>query len=197
MVISKRERYIAIGAISAVALLALNSLALSPYLQRRDDIATELAAVNQKLDSSDDLFRRQRQLRPVWANIEHSGLQMDTSDAGIQVDQAIDEWVRNSNLVLANFHPDARPTQQGQFQVLSFHITVNGPLNALSHLLWSAETCAIPMRVTDMQISPRHEGTDDLTIQLTVSTISIVPPPAAKPAANPSGNPANNSGRSS
>jgi hypothetical protein len=196
VVISKRERYIAIGAVSAIALLALNSFALSPYLQKRDDIATELAGVNKKLDESDELFRRQRILRPVWSNIEQAGLQTDSSDAGIQVDQAIDQWVRNSNLLLANFRPDARPTQQGQFQVLSFHISVNGPLNAISHLLWSAETAAIPLRVTDLQISPRHEGTDDLTVQLTVSTISIVPQ-SAKPAVNPGSNTASNSGRSS
>src|SRR5271155_302639 len=162
MVISKRERYIAIGAASAVGLLVLNSMALSPYLERRSEIATELAAVNQKLDASDLLFKRQRALRPVWADIERSGLQTDSSDAGIQADQAIVEWVRNSSVFLANFHPEAHPSQQGQFQALSYHITVNGPLNAVSHLLWSAETASIPLRVTDLQISPRHEGTDDL-----------------------------------
>jgi hypothetical protein len=47
-------------------------------------------------------------------------------------------------------------------------------------LLWAVETAAIPVRVDDLTIKPRaREGFDDLTIDLSVSTLSSIPEPAA------------------
>jgi hypothetical protein len=184
MVISKRERYIAIGAIAAVALLALNSFALSPYLDKRNEIAIDLAKTNKELDRSDELFRHQRLLRPVWAKIKSAGLMTDSSDATIQARQAILDWTDSAGLFVAALHTEPRSSQQGQFQVIIFHITVNGPLYAISRLLWSTENAGIPLRVNEMQITPRKEGTDDLSVQLTISTISQVPQ-AVAPAAHP------------
>jgi hypothetical protein len=193
VVISKRERYIAIGVGVAVGVLALNSVALTPYLDARTKIADDLAATNQKLADSDGLFNRQRALRPVWEKIEHAGLMTDAGDATIQARQAILDWVDGAGLFVAHFQLEPRSSQSGQFQVIIFHITVNGPLYAISRLLWSTETAEIPLRVNEMQISPRKEGTDDLSVQLTISTLSMVPQ-AATPTARPGA--AANTGRS-
>jgi hypothetical protein len=184
VVISKRERYIAIGAIAAIGLLALNSFALSPYLEKRNEIATDLAKTNKQLDNSDELFRRQRLLRPVWTKIEHAGLETDISDATIQANQAVLDWVDKAGLMVQTIRAEPRNGQEGQFQVISFHVTVNGPLYAISRLLWSTETASIPLRVNEMQITPRKEGTDDLTVQLTISTVCMIPQ-SAIPAGRP------------
>jgi hypothetical protein len=184
VVISKRERYIGIGAAAAVGLAVLNSLVISPYFDRRDEIDTDLAKINQKLSDDDQLFIHQRQLRPTMTSIEQHGLKTDLSDAQSQFGQAVNDWVENAGLSVANYRPEQKAQQQGRFQVIVGHFTVNGPLYPISRLLWSTETAGIPLRVNDMQISPRHEGTDDLTVQLTLSTICMVPP-AIKPAAHP------------
>ena len=184
MVISKRERYIAIGAVAAIALLALNSFALSPYLDKRNEIAVDLAKPNKELDRSDELFRHQRLLRPVWAKIKNAGLMTDSSDATIQARVSILDSAESAGLFVAGIRTEPRSSQEGQFQVTIFHLTVNGPLYAVSRLLWSTETAGIPLRVNEMQITPRKEGTDDLSVQLTISTISQVPQ-AAAPAAHP------------
>ena len=49
---------------------------------------------------------------------------------------------------------------------------------SIANLLWSMETATIPVRVNDLQILPRKEGTNDLTLQLTVSTLCLLPEPA-------------------
>ncbi len=48
-------------------------------------------------------------------------------------------------------------------------------MRAASRLLWSLETASIPVRVTEMHITPRKEGTDDLSVQLSISTLCLLP----------------------
>lgn len=174
MVLSSREKYIAIGTAAAVAILVLDQLALSPYLARRTAINTERAQVMEDLNKANDLFTRQRKLRNVWANIEKGGLKVDSSAAESQALQAVLDWAQSAGVELAAIKPE-RSTQEKWFQVIRFHVTANGPMASISRLLWSLETAAIPVRVNDVQIIPRREGTDDLTVQLGVSTLCLLP----------------------
>jgi hypothetical protein len=45
-------------------------------------------------------------------------------------------------------------------------------MRSIARLTWALETAQIPVRVNEMTITPRKEGTDDLQIQLSVSTLS-------------------------
>ncbi len=48
--------------------------------------------------------------------------------------------------------------------------------------MWDIETATVPIRLTDVQVAPRKEGTDDLSIQFGVSTLcqrQVTPKPAA------------------
>ena len=63
-------------------------------------------------------------------------------------------------------------------------------------LLWSLETATIPVRVNDMQVTPRREGTDDLTIRLSVSALCMPPDAGAKPPPGAGDKPAAPSGAS-
>lgn len=185
MVLNRREQRMAILTGMVAAALLLDLLVVSPYLDRRQSLARDRADAATKLSDADDIFTRQRHLRPVWMDLQRGGLQSDGSSAESQSLNAILRWAQWSGVELAALKPE-RTTQEAGFQVISFHVTANGPMSAVSKLLWSVETPAIPVRVNDLQIAPRKEGTDDLSVQLSISTL-CQPPAAAKPAAKTSG----------
>jgi hypothetical protein len=106
--------------------------------------------------------------------MQAGGLGQDVSSAESQALQAIVNWTQAARLNLTALKPE-RASTQGQFQVIGFRIVATGPMRSISQLLWSIETAALPLRVTDFQITPRKEGTDDLTVQIGVSTISRLP----------------------
>ena len=42
-----------------------------------------------------------------------------------------------------------------------------------ARLLWQVETTGLPLRVHEMQLGARKEGTDDLSLQLKASTLYL------------------------
>jgi hypothetical protein len=174
MTLTKRERIIAIATLSAACLFAFDRFALTPYMAQRQFLSDERATVTQQMDSAADLFARQRKLRPIWADMQAGGVALDTSSAESQALHALIDWAQSARVNLTAVKPE-RSTQQEQFQVIGFRIVATGSMQSISRLLWSIETATIPVRVTDIQITPRKEGTDDLSVQIGVSTLSRLP----------------------
>jgi hypothetical protein len=172
VVLSKRERYIAVGVAAALGILLLDRFVLTPYAALRDTIVTDQRQVTDSLTSADLLFTRQRQLRKVWTQMQAGGLKTDPSQAESQALGALLEWTRSAGVNLAALTPE-RTVQQDRFRVISFSVKVTGPMAAMSRLLWAMESATIPVRVTELRINPQREGIDDLSMQMSVSTLCL------------------------
>jgi hypothetical protein len=46
-----------------------------------------------------------------------------------------------------------------------------GNMRAVARFLYLAETTTLPLRIRELQIGSRKEGTDDLSVQLKLSTL--------------------------
>jgi hypothetical protein len=173
--LSKREKYIAIGVAIAVVVLALDQLVFEPLFAQLKAIQNQRTDAVAKMDAANDLFARQRKLRVVWKKMQSGGLKADASSAESQAMHAILDWTATSGVQLTALKPE-RSMTQGQFQVISFHVTATGSMATVSRLLWAIETASIPVRVNDVQITPQPEGTDHLSVQLSVSTLCMLNP---------------------
>ena len=180
MALSKREKYIAIGASAAIGLLLLDQVVLAPFVAQRDSIDKNRAGLQTQLDTASDLFSRERRLRKIWSELEAGGLNLDPSQAEGQALRSIIAWAEKSGVSLSALKPE-RSTDERKFEVISFNVTGTGAMPDLARLMWAMETAPIPMRVTDMQITPRKEGTDDLSARISVSALCL--PPQATPSA--------------
>src|SRR4051812_4411243 len=160
---------------------------------------TQRDATTKAQSAANDIFDRQRRLRPVWADMTHGGLKTDPAEADSLARHAVLDWIQNSNVTLKSINPE-RSTNVGQFQVISFHVTGTARMPTLTRLLWSVETATIPVRINDVQIKPQKEGVDDqanpLTVDLSISTLCLPPattPPGKTPAAPAAGSSSGNS----
>ncbi len=171
---------------AGVVLALLYFLAVDPYLNSRDDLIEQRSKLLDRKKQVDALFASKRHLTPIWADMLQGGLRSSPGDAEQQAYQAVLDWAQNAGFGFGGLKPDKAVQQQNGFEVLSFHVSGTGSNAQLARMLWSMETASIPIRLVEIQITPRREGFDELAVQLTVSTVCRVPDSAvpAKPVAS-------------
>lgn len=186
MNLNARERKIAIGVLAAVVLMLLYYFAYQPYSDARAGVLKDQAELRAELDHADLVFSRERRLRPVWADMQKGGLNVDPAQAERQTLEALNTWARDAGFTLVTYKPE-RTTQDGTFQVVAISASGSGSMPQVARMLASIETAGIPVRVNDLTITPQKEGTDDLTVRFNLS--ALCQPPAGTPdKPNTSGN---------
>jgi hypothetical protein len=179
VVLSKREKYIGIGAMAAVALLGINSLIVGPYFDRTAALQEDKRAAAKTLGDNQNLLRLQRSKQAEWNQMLSNGLQADDSTAQSRTQQMIQTWTRVANINLESINSEHVSTQKGPFQVINFSLDFNtsGPdsMRQIARFLWSIESARIPIRLNDIKIQATREGTDQLNVKLVVSALYMPP----------------------
>ena len=192
MVLNKRERIIALVTGGVIALLAADRLVLTPLVERSNNVDTDLAAANADLARAEQLFRNAPRMNQRWNQMIAAGMKPEVTESESQALRALYDWAQASGVSLQSLQPDRveRPLPQKEFRQVTLRATGTGSLNAVGKLLWRVQTATIPMRVTSLDLNARKEGTDDLTVTLTVSTLVYAPPAIASAAGAAPGGPA-------
>jgi len=180
MVLSKRERYIVAVTLIAVAGLGFDRLVLTPIQERKVAMERERQRVLGGLERARALFARKKQLGPKWQQVVEAGLKSDPAEAESQVLHAVRNWSQESGLSLSSLRPE-HTAQKGELREITFQASGTGPMSAVAGFLWRLETSPLPIRVNDLQLGTRKEGTDDLNLQLRVSTLCHSPAPRSAP----------------
>ncbi len=165
MVLSKRERQYAIGAGALLGGLLLYSTVISPFFERQTKKA------NTTNHRNHETLRFQRELRPAWDEMR-THLTADESAAMSQASSDILKWGREVRVNVTAIKPD-RTVTENKFVVSSFHVTASGQMASISRFIWALESAPVPLRVHEVQLKPKKEGTDELEVQLSVSTLSL------------------------
>jgi len=173
MALTKREKYIGMGVGAAVLLFVLDQVVFSPYLDAlaKIDDQTNTAIAQQK--QNDTLFLRQTSLKKDWDDIT-SNIKYDDSTAESQALEKALTYADSAGVNTTAVKPE-RSIEVKQFVVTPFLITATGSTPAIARLLTSFENATIPLRVDEMTLTPVKEGTDNLKIELTLSTLSSKP----------------------
>jgi hypothetical protein len=170
--LTKRERNIGIIAIGVLGSMCFYHFLLEPYQTRQGEITKQRRVVDDGLRQATSLFNREARLRKIWDDMQKEGLKLGEYDATSQAMHSVLEWARSAGVVVRTTKED-RARQVDPFEVISIHVTGVGPLRAVSRLIWSIETASIPVGISDVRINSAPEGTDNLTVQMTISTICL------------------------
>lgn len=179
MILSKRERMAAVVTMVAVGLLAVDYYALEPLFAYRDQLEVEKGTQSGLMQKSSRLLANKTELRRKWGEMTTSGLSGDPSAAESRVLHGVRDWAQEAGLSLSSLKPD-RTEHDKLFHKIVFRATATGNMSQISQFLWKIQTAPIPVRVTDMQLSARKEGTDDLSLQIGISTLYLAPEPEKK-----------------
>jgi hypothetical protein len=179
MTMSKRERYVGIAAAAVVGLLLVDQVLVTPLLARwtSADERIELATIER--NGADDLIFASERANRQWSSMIGGQLQRDASEAESQVLSSVREWAQEAGMTLSSLKPE-RTEKEKDFYKITFRATGGGGMSQIGRFLHRLETASVPVRVTDVTITSRKSGTDELGIQLGIATSYLAPEAADK-----------------
>lgn len=187
MVLSKRERFIALTTLAAVGLLGLDRLVLSPLMAASAELDGQINACRAKLQDAQAKFDGRKRRMRQWTQMQNSGLRRkDDSEAESQMMNSIRDWAQEAGLTLLSVKPDRTEKEKG-FSKSTFRVTGSGGMAEIGRFLWYVQNAAMPARIVDLQITTRKEATDDLSLQLGISTVRLLTESERDPLLEPGG----------
>jgi hypothetical protein len=190
MILSRRERIIGILVLIALAALALDHYVLSPLLAQRAALGARREQLEADMQRAGSLLKRRRLIAPEWRKMLSSGLKRDPAEAESQILHALRNWSEEAGLSLTSLKPE-RSTDKAALREITVHAAGTGGMYAVSRFLWHLETAAIPVKVKRVHVISRKAGTDDLSLQVRLSTLYLASgsqsPQASDPRAAPLG----------
>jgi len=185
MILSRREQLIIVAAAIVVALLVLDRYAVTPLLDYRDGVEVQKQRLLGETQRATALLAHKRQIAPTWKEITATSLKRDPTEAESQILHAVQNWSAEAGLKLTSLKPE-RLIEKKSLREISFQAAGTGSMSAVVRFLRSVETAKVPIRVKELQLGSRKEGSDDLTLQLRVSTLYMAAQtPASSEAAAP------------
>ncbi len=172
MVLSKRERYVAIVSIIVVTLLLSDRYIVTPFLDRRAQVDTERQSLLGEMERATSLFERRNLMEQKWQDMVSGGLESDASNAESQVLHAVRNWSQECGLMLSSMKPE-RVVGEGNLQEITFLIAGTGTMSSVGQFLWRVETASLPLKIKEIQLGSRKEDADDLSLQLRLSALYL------------------------
>jgi Tfp pilus assembly protein PilO len=172
VVLSKRERYVAIAAIIVVTLLVADRYIVSWFLDRRAKVEAERQSLLGEMERATSLFKRRKLMDQKWQEMVSGGLESDASKAESQVLHAVRNWSQECGLVLSSVKPE-HTVGQGNLQEIMFMVAGTGTMSSVGQFLWRIETASLPLKIKEIQLGSRKEDADDLSLQLRLSALYL------------------------
>ena len=148
MVLSKRERILAIVSIMVVGLLVLSKFLIDPIAGRLKQLETRKQQLLLELNEAQNLFQRRRLLEKKWKTVLSDGLRNEV-EAESRIARALDEWSRQARLTLSSVKPE-RVASDKEFKEMTFAVAGTGTLDAVAQFIWQIETAGLPIKVKAM-----------------------------------------------
>lgn len=167
---SKRENTILLVTAVAVGLWALDFVVIGPLTASRDALLDRRARLDAEMQQAQKTKRASRDAAKQWRYFRAAGLGDASSATGGGLLNTLLEWSRDSSLPMQSLRPDRAGETQGLHE-LTFQAGADGSLGAMSRFLFRVESSTLPIRPRELQIAARAEGSDDLTMQVRLSTL--------------------------
>ncbi len=169
MVLSKRERIMALVTLLVVGAFVMDRFALTPILSGLARAENKKQQLRAEIDEAHRLFERRRLMERKWKAMLSSGLRSD-AEAESRVARALDEWSEDARLTLTSVKPERTASDQGMKEI-TFVVAGRGSLDAAARFLYQIETAELPIKVKNMQLGSTSELGDNMSLQLRLSAI--------------------------
>jgi hypothetical protein len=187
VVLSQRERYMAVGIGVVAGLAIIYYVVISPMTAWSKDLDDRQEKVHVTQEEDKHLDARKRQLSKLYDLMLKGGLKSDVSEAQNQMDRAVYDWAAQSSVIIATASNSGSNTYDPKtgFTEVGYSVTCTGSTVGVAKLLYQIESAAIPIRIKTVTLRARKDGVDDLMVELNLSTLCVAPPkpPTAAPAA--------------
>src|SRR4051812_9303092 len=166
-----------VGFITVLVLgaLLLDHFVFENLIEQKNALLADKDTANRKLSNALNVIKREKDARPRWTEMTKNGLPRDSSTAQSQIYNAAGSWAREAGLNPPPALKSDRNDKEKEFFKVPIRATGNGNMQQIARFLWHIQTANIPVRVSELTLSTRKEGTDDLSLTMTLATIYLPP----------------------
>jgi len=172
MVLSRRERYAAIGTIIAVAALVLDRFALTPVLDSWTALEAQRQDLTSKVEHGQLVLKQKPGAEATWKRRAGEGLKQSAAETEDALLHAVQDWSQDSRLALISVGAERAGRTERTPEVI-VQVAGIGPMSAVARFLWDVQTARLPVKVVSMELYSRKEGTDDLSLTLHLSGLYL------------------------
>ena len=148
---------------------------MDPLISSKAQLDARIASAKTELENDDRLFDLSRRVSRVWQEMTSQGLKRDESEAQLQFQKNVTDWAQDAALSLPSVKPE-RTEKENDFYRYTLRATGTGTMSQIGRFLWHVTTASVPVRINDLTITSRKEGTDDLQVSIGLSTIYLMQP---------------------
>jgi len=171
MVLSKRERILALAMIVVVGILAINTFIVNPLSASREATTNEKLELEARIAEAQNVFAKKTNLERRWKSLLSEDSQNVTGSES-RIARALTEWSRQTRLNVTSVKPNRTDNKKGIVET-TFVLAGRGSLDAVASFLYRVETSELPVKVVDMQLGSSSESGDSISLQLRLSSVAL------------------------
>jgi hypothetical protein len=179
MKIENRQKILTIVAVSAVALLALDRLVLTPLGHVWTKRSERIAELSKKLTQGKLLLGREDQIRNRWSLMASNTLPVNLSMAESKVLKSVDNWTQDSGISFTSIKPQWKQNAD-DYVTLECRADAFGDMSSLTRFLYDLEKESA-LRVEDVEISSRDNDGQQLSLGVRFTGLVLTGEPAEQP----------------
>lgn len=169
MVLSKRERLIAIVTLSVLLIFVLDRFALTPFLDMNENIQREKVELITDIEHASKIFKQRKRIKKQWQNLVSNGLGNDPSVIESKVLHAIRKWSNDYGLAISSIKPDRNGRDETIIKEIIFNVACKGSMDSVARFLLELENSSLPLKIKEFQLGSREEDGRDMSLQLRLS----------------------------
>lgn len=168
----KRERMLVLVAATAVGLLAADRFVLTPLVALWKHQAGRSAVLRQEISEGSVLMDRSAALRDRWKEIRDRSLPGSTADAEDLLLSAVGRWASEEQLQVDSVSP-RWILDEKKGNRLEVRLSAKGDLEGIGRFLHRLETDPLPVRLEDVELRPRDDKGEEMTVEARFSGIVL------------------------
>jgi Tfp pilus assembly protein PilO len=139
-------------------------------MESRQKMAAQEMALIQKDGEDRDLLNRRARAERRWKTMTETGLVDSESAAESQLYLSLELWSRDAGLSVSNVRSQ-RLSSKGELREFVVSANMTGSMKSIARFLHAVEASPLPLRVKSCEISQRGEKTEDLGMDIQISTL--------------------------
>jgi hypothetical protein len=167
MVLSKREKFIAIATLAVLALGIGNKFIFSPAWGKLRDLGSQRADLKAKLDGADLLFKKAKKMEAKW-NLIKTEFPDEATTQG-RVSSVLNQWSEKWGVKLSATRPERLPGDKGLQEEL-FAYSSTGTMEAETSFMWEIERSELPIKIASVQLGS-NDGGALMSVTLNISAV--------------------------
>ena len=174
MQINNRQQFLAVAALAAVALLAVDRLVYSPLMKLWKVRSANVAELRQQIADGTSLLQRDQVIRRRWEQMRTNTLPRNSSLAEQQLLKAFDTWSQRSRVSLTSIMPQWKHDAD-DYMTLDFRVETTGDLETLSQFIYNIEKDPMALKLESLELNAHDDTGQQMTLGLQLSGLVLTP----------------------